>query len=578
MKKRGFLLALLLLSLPLAAWPPPATLAQGGDSCPAIVQAAVQTTDSACQETARNQACYGYVQAEALPQPDAAAFVFQQPGDRVPVADVRSLRLSALDEATGSWGVALLRIQASLPETLPGQNVTFVLFGDVELENAGGAQPAPPTLPVTATANANLRGGPSTDAAIVGSLAAGDALTADGRLADGSWLRVRLPEGGLAWVFAALVAAQGDLSTLAVVEPGQPTPTFGPMQAFYFRTGFGDTPCLEAPPSGILIQTPQGADPVTLSFNGVQMVLASTAFLQGGQAATGMGLSLLDGTATFPQYPDLILYGGQTQPWQPVDGTWGPLGDPQPLDADQYHALPLGLLPDPVTLYERHTVASGPYSVPTAYYPSAPGAPLSDWGAVLVHGRGLDRMSWDWLLPTLQDLGIHILTPDMPGHGQVGPGEPDYRDWPAVVADLAAFAQAQGIANGLLFGSSIGANSALVACAALPDWCRGAFLLSPGLDYFGVETPGPMQQMGDRPVWIVTSENDSRGGPGDVARQIAAYGSNVTLQIYPGDLHGTDLGTAYDLAGWLADYVDPADFAQPDARQESGPTLTPATQ
>lgn len=104
--------------------------------CPAIVQTALAATDEACAETGRNQACYGNINLEAEPQEGIEAFEFTAPGDLVDVAGVQTLRLSPLDEETNVWGVALLKLQANLPDTLPGQNVTFLLFGDVEIQNA----------------------------------------------------------------------------------------------------------------------------------------------------------------------------------------------------------------------------------------------------------------------------------------------------------------------------------------------------------------------------------------------------------------------------------------------------------
>jgi len=48
------------------------TLAQ--DTCPAIVQTALAVANRACQATGRNQACYGNIHLEAVPQPDASGF------------------------------------------------------------------------------------------------------------------------------------------------------------------------------------------------------------------------------------------------------------------------------------------------------------------------------------------------------------------------------------------------------------------------------------------------------------------------------------------------------------------------
>jgi hypothetical protein len=103
--------------------------------CPTVVQSALKTIDNACSDTGRNQACYGNIKLLAEPQPDIDTLNFRQKGDRVSLVDVKNLKLSAMDPTSNSWGVALLKVQANLPDTVPGQNVTFLLFGDVSLDN-----------------------------------------------------------------------------------------------------------------------------------------------------------------------------------------------------------------------------------------------------------------------------------------------------------------------------------------------------------------------------------------------------------------------------------------------------------
>lgn len=110
-----------------------ATIAQG-NSCPQIVQTALDTVDDFCQEAGRNQACFGNVALTATPKEGVSEFTFEQTGDIVPVADIASMDLEPMDEASGHWGVALMRLQANIPDTMPGQNVTFLLFGDVSVE------------------------------------------------------------------------------------------------------------------------------------------------------------------------------------------------------------------------------------------------------------------------------------------------------------------------------------------------------------------------------------------------------------------------------------------------------------
>ena len=106
------------------------------DTCPTIVQSALAATETACSSIGRNQACYGNVTLSAEPQANVTNLQFNSPGDLVDIAKVKSLTLSPLSQPDDSWGVAMMKVQANLPDTLPGQNVTFLLFGGVEIQNA----------------------------------------------------------------------------------------------------------------------------------------------------------------------------------------------------------------------------------------------------------------------------------------------------------------------------------------------------------------------------------------------------------------------------------------------------------
>ena len=110
------------------------TLAQD-EPCDVLVQEALTRTEAVCSETGRNQVCYGHLAIEAEAQPDVENFIFSQSGDIVDIQDLSSMQLSSmgLDEIE-TWGVALMRIQANIPDTLPGQNVTMLLFGNVNFE------------------------------------------------------------------------------------------------------------------------------------------------------------------------------------------------------------------------------------------------------------------------------------------------------------------------------------------------------------------------------------------------------------------------------------------------------------
>lgn len=111
----------------------PFTIAQ---ECPTIVQDAITIMDTACRDTERNQACYGNGQIDVLTQPDITLGNFDAPGDQIAIAGIQTMTLYPLDEIANNWGVALMQIQANLPDTVPGQNVTVLVFGDTEITSA----------------------------------------------------------------------------------------------------------------------------------------------------------------------------------------------------------------------------------------------------------------------------------------------------------------------------------------------------------------------------------------------------------------------------------------------------------
>ncbi len=114
--------------------PPPPT--QDPEVCTGLVTTALNAVELACGPTGRNEVCYGNGSLSIDIQPDVQNISFAQPGDLVDINALRSITLSSLNTATDEWGIALMKLQANLAETLPGQNVTFLMFGDVSLEYA----------------------------------------------------------------------------------------------------------------------------------------------------------------------------------------------------------------------------------------------------------------------------------------------------------------------------------------------------------------------------------------------------------------------------------------------------------
>ncbi len=348
--KVGGIVAVLLILAPL-----PTLQAQSGGTttgaCPQIVEIALATTNQLCERLGVNQACYGHVLVDALPQDHVPPerFSFTREGDIAELLDLKTIRLSPMDLESGLWGVALMNLRAYMQYASP-QPVTFLLFGDVEINNR--VEPAP-TIQVTVATRTpvNVRLGPSPEVGVIGILQPGQTVTAKARLADNSWLRVALPDSDrVGWTYAANLTTDEDINTLNVVESW--APFYGPMQVFYFRSGVNDAACPESPQSGLLIQTAEGVAEVTLLINEVNIQMSATAYLQAEQGGQ-MTMSVLDGWA-------VVEAAGRQQPVFAGTQVSIPLGDdliptappspPAPYDLTLFQALPLSLLGSPVTV------------------------------------------------------------------------------------------------------------------------------------------------------------------------------------------------------------------------------------
>lgn len=84
--------------------------------------------------------------------------------------------------------------------------------------------PAPRPV-VVVDSVANLRGGPGTGYAVVGSAQPGDQLDILARSQDGQWWQVALQNGGEGWVSATLVTASGSTDDVQIAQNVAPPPT-----------------------------------------------------------------------------------------------------------------------------------------------------------------------------------------------------------------------------------------------------------------------------------------------------------------------------------------------------------------
>ncbi|MAS36568.1 MAG: hypothetical protein CL610_21365 [Anaerolineaceae bacterium] len=334
-------LALILIGL-LLVIVAPAFAQEDTLTCPALAEQAAQSVRTSCAMMGESQLCYGHEDVTAI---TSSNLDFVSPGMMADTGEVELVSTGAFDPENGTWGIAVIRLQldpASMEQT------QVLVFGDTVLRNeAFGADGS--GFEVSVAGGANLRSGPSTQDAIVGGLAAGQTVLANGRSDDGTWLRVQPEDGDSGWLFAELATTDEDVMGLDVVTELE-TDSQVSLQNVFLNTAGSDLDCAEAQANGILVQSPPDADPITLVINGAVLTLDGTVFAQSGDQLT---IQMLEGTGS-------ILAADETQPLFPGSQVRVPLDDdgsvadvpgaPEAYDEDLLHALPLNLLGRSVTI------------------------------------------------------------------------------------------------------------------------------------------------------------------------------------------------------------------------------------
>jgi hypothetical protein len=295
MMRHGSWLVIALLMLGFAGMAARVSDAQIGGTCSVFVEQALDDIGNNCGGLGRNAACYGFNRVDATFFEEQEVDYFVQPADVAALFELQNLVTAPLDVDTNQWGIAVLNVQADLPGALPGQAATFLLFGDVTLENAVDPSVAStPTVPLDVVTRGEvvMRTRPTTTSNTSSLIPTDTLLSADQISDDGLWLRVVY--GNLVgWVEATLIEADGDTAQL----PTPSTAPFTPMQAFRLQTSITGVNCEAAPPSLLVVQGPQQMT-VNLTVNGADLNIGSTIALWTTTDANGepiMLLAVIDG-------------------------------------------------------------------------------------------------------------------------------------------------------------------------------------------------------------------------------------------------------------------------------------------
>lgn len=107
-------------------------MAQG--ICDDVVIRALEQVSENCKSPSLNSVCYGnsliFAQART-----GISLSFATEGDIAPIDAFSGINHSPLDENSDIWGVSLMKLQANLPGTVPGQAVDIIVFGNVAVSD-----------------------------------------------------------------------------------------------------------------------------------------------------------------------------------------------------------------------------------------------------------------------------------------------------------------------------------------------------------------------------------------------------------------------------------------------------------
>lgn len=108
-----------------------------GSDCKTLIEKAILISDESCRRIGSNEICYGNYRLDSEISPEFGGS-FSYVGDVISLNFLKSLFASPLDLDNNIWGVAIIKVPANMPGTLPGQNVSFVIHGDTSLTNTSG--------------------------------------------------------------------------------------------------------------------------------------------------------------------------------------------------------------------------------------------------------------------------------------------------------------------------------------------------------------------------------------------------------------------------------------------------------
>lgn len=208
-------------------------------------------------------------------------------------------------------------------------------------------------------------------------------------------------------------------------------------------------------------------------------------------------------------------------------------------------------------------IAGSFYRAKTKSGPAGAGRPA----VLLAHMMPSNKESWDKLAKKLSKAGFECLAIDLRGHGESQGGPDGFKkfsdkDHQASLEDIRAgvkFFTDSGVEleKISLAGASIGANLSLWFESENPE-AKASVLLSPGLDYKGIETERLAKNLREDQAVFLAAGGENDGYSSETVYKLSHLikSPNKAMKIFGNAGHGTDMfkeepGLMDEITKWL---------------------------
>lgn len=275
------------------------------ETCQAVVQAMVESAQTACADLGDNQACYGNRFVLGSPSITALNTKFLEAGDIVETLDMESYEIQPFSADEESWGILKTRVVLETEEA-----IEMVAFGSEFVWDA--TRTSPIQYAGTSLTTADMLGTVADFSTAFQPLEANTEVTITAVEPNGQFVRVIDRFGNAGWVNSnAVSTSDGDIFRLPMITGGlsiDPT-SLAPLQGIYVSRVMGIPTCVDVPIAGVMIQTLDNTEPLNVWVNSVNIELNGTMYITAGLQEE-MWIEVLAGQAQLNE-PQFITCAGE---------------------------------------------------------------------------------------------------------------------------------------------------------------------------------------------------------------------------------------------------------------------------